>query len=413
MQTFKHKEPRPWPAAVREFVQEEQEDAYRLLAIDLGLGQDPAKAFAHLNKDLPPGPDILPQTWKNQLGIFDALTPEEWAQFDEEVAQVYEYYAALPPPTYFETRSSYLTMAMLFDTVGDAFGKALRELPFPATLPSGDVNARIVLEPKTKAPVMFFEQGLFRFFMDMAQLIAWATPPLCPAQLNDDFALTQLVRHYTMPFQASESWAGSLYTYVASGSPIANPTPLPRPNHNLFVAILLLGYMERFVMAHELAHITLGHLGKKPKNVLEAWEQEYEADEQSLVVLSELARRSGISWATCFWGCNLALTCFDILDRALGLMAFGSYKLTWTSCTHPDGLSRRNRLRGKATSLAPHVTPLEVAAAEELCGMTDALLPKVYELGSFPLVLSHQQGVRPSPLWKGYIARSFQLASCT
>jgi hypothetical protein len=263
------------------------------------------------------------------------------------------------------------------------------------------VNARITEEPRTRAPIIFFEHGLFRFLYDFAKLTAWATLPLSPKQLSDDSALANLARRYTMPFQASEFFAASLYAYVVSGSPISTSSPIPEPTDNLPVSIVLLNHMERFVIAHELAHIHEHHL-EEPF----AWQQEYEADALSLGLVSTLAHDNYGSWAIGYWACELVLIAFNFLYRAIGLLAFGpEKKLQWISKTHPDPLSRREHLRG--IWLEPNVPEIGIAAARELCGMTEALFQRLWEI-SFPLLaISYQQGARPSPMWNEHIKHSF------
>jgi hypothetical protein len=378
----------PWPPAVVEFVREEQEEAYRLLAVELGFGPDPAKAFARMNPDLPPGVDPGP------------FPPDV-------VRQLYDRYAATVPPSPYETRINAMTMAMVIDQVRDAFADSIGSPPFLATIPSGEVNARIVREPETGVPVILFEQGMFRFLMDMAKLIAWAVPPLSAALLADDDAIIGLPHIYTMPFQASPSWSGSLYAYVTSGSPIVDSPPIPTPGHNRYVAAVVLGEMEKFVMAHELSHLALGHLDRPARDVRESWEQEHEADVRALAVLGEQALRKGYGWTLCLWGCDLALICFDVLDRALAQMAFGPTRPRWKSPTHPAPHTRRFLLRDRVREVSPGASPSAIKAAQSLLGMTDSLLPHIYDLGSLPLKFGHWQGVRPSPLWAAHIARSF------
>src|SRR5262249_20860367 len=149
-----------------------------------------------------------------------------------------------------------------------------------ATLPSGDVNATIRLEPETAIPIIFFEHGLFQFLYDFARLMAWSAPPYSPEVLSDDSLLAKAPRKYTMPPEASQFFVASLNAYVVDGSPIVSGSPLQQPAHNMITSIVLLNQMERFVMAHELAHIKLGHLEKPP-----SVQQEYEADAVSLSLI--------------------------------------------------------------------------------------------------------------------------------
>ena len=82
-------------------------------------------------------------------------------------------------------------------------------------------NASIMVEPETESPVIFFEQGLFQF--TYKTLLCWL-PGLChPFQLLTLYRDEALAHHrgpvLQFAFEASESFAGSLYTYVVSGTP--------------------------------------------------------------------------------------------------------------------------------------------------------------------------------------------------
>ena len=86
--------------------------------------------------------------------------------------------------------------------------------PYVASLPSGDVNAHIVVEPMTRVPVIFFEQGLMQFIHDFGTVIAWATPTIPPSALSDDEVIISMPRSCTMPEVASTSFFNLLHAYV-------------------------------------------------------------------------------------------------------------------------------------------------------------------------------------------------------
>jgi hypothetical protein len=393
--------PRPWPPAVRKFVEWEQEKAYRRLSDQMGLGGDPAAAFSRLSRGVPTAEVIAPMRFKDAMPGF--LTDEQWAEFDAVVAQQYPHYAGLEAPTSYESVASYVVLDMTFGALRGVWAASTTPEPYLASLPSGDVNARIRNERATGATVIFFEQGLMRFLYDFGQLIAWASPPISPAELNEDEALVHLPRSYQMPEIASVSFMDSLYAYAVSGTPLDTPTPFPKPEHNMFLASILVTLMERFVMAHELAHLTLGHVPKTPTHELE-----YEADVQGLMTLTAQAHTSNLSWGLTYWACDLTLTCFHILDFALSVLAFGGNRPSWSCPTHPDALSRRQRFRTKLGELVPDAPYASLAAANLLCGMSDAIIQRLWAFVVAPLLLAHQQGVRPARLWEDRIRDCFR-----
>jgi len=352
-----------WDPAVLRFVSDAQEREYVRLADALKLGS--AKAAYERIVRRPMAPDL-------QQRYASASVPP-WED---------PYLSAVMTTTYDVLKREV-----------DALGAAPLPRAFLATLPSGDVDARTRIERTTKTPVVFFEHGLFSMFKDLADLMAWAVPPLSLEQLADDSALAQIPRRYTMPMQASANFSGTFYAYVMSGSSIAEPSPLPSPTHNLPIAILLLNHMERFVMVHEMMHLRNSDFDKDQQP-----DMEYQADALSLGLITTLARVNHGSWAVGYWAAELALVALNLLYRCIGLFTYGPEKLTWINKTHPDPLARRDRLRG--IWLDRRAPPEGVAAARELVGMSDALIQRLWEI-SLPIwMLNYQRGARTSPRWK-------------
>ncbi len=59
--------------------------------------------------------------------------------------------------------------------------------------------------------------------------------------------------------------------------------------------------------------------------------------------------------------------------------------------------------------LMSQITDDGYSATAELGGMSYAIISKLWEFGSFPFLLAHQKGKRPSPIWNDRIATSFKL----
>ena len=392
--------PSEWPEATRQFVEEEQERAYRLLGEGLGLGpNNPAGAYERLTGRPMPPQEASISKLREILGDSVPIDDDAWAQVDERAAALYRQYFALPLPTRYEDPSRYPSMAMTFDQVTWKYlqqGSLHDPLPLFATLPSGDPHARSLIDPLGGATVIFFEQGLFSYFYDFVKLVGWEAPPLSIEQLADDATMAQLPRRYTMPSQASQYFVATMGAY-AGGSKSAG---IPRPDHNILLTISLLSMMEQFVMAHEVAHIALGHLSTAPTK-----KQELLADTAAMAVVTAIARDNSMAWAVGYWACDLALVALNFLYRAIGVLAFGDRRLAWTNATHPDPLERRELLKALAGSEGP---PDGVAAAGELIGMSEALFGRLWDLDSEGLRMAHNRGFRASPLWSRLIASTFE-----
>ena len=425
----------PWTPEARNYVEALQERHYRKLSGLLGLGNDPKAAYRQLSRGTMTGEDLDIDKMKDKFAPY--LSETELAGSESEVRAIWDRYT-FDPPTPYEDPNWYRCMAMIFDDTTKIFagkGKPISPEPMLATLASGNVNALITEETNTKVPIIFFDQGLFPFFFDIAKLAGWAFPPLSLHQLTDNRALSQIKSGYTMPFEASQFFGATLYAYVVGGAPIEKPSPLPNPSHNAFIGQMLLRGMESFIMAHELSHLTLHHLDNPYNDKRGAWQQEFDADEVAMVQITE----GPGSWAFNFLCCDLALTALHFLDLSLAVLSYG-HKVPWISKTHPDALSRRERLRDLAHLSRPPVFPISrnsikgfcrwadskigqfwlVAnssdsgssliarlAARNLCAMTDAVFERLWGITQWSLLLAHTQKVRPAAVWKEMIAKSF------
>jgi hypothetical protein len=351
------------PSEVQALIRGEQERGYRNLAIKLGLGADPHKAYEYLSGSHPPTTSHSP----------------------------------------YENPNGYQIMAMYLSNILTALTAA--EVPWTgpepalATLPSGNVSAQVRIGPTTRVPVIFFEQGLFNFLYDYCHLIGWAVPPIPSSQLSDE-ALTGLVHRYTMPTQASESFVASMYAYVFEGNPLVGRQKVPAPSHNIPLCMALLALMECFVMGHEMAHIKAGHLTNPSGG-----KAEFEADLSSLRLVTFMTFHDDLGWGFGYWACELAVLAFHLLYRSIRVAAFGGKDVIWTDSAHPEPVVRRDMLR--QMWLEPGMPETGIMAARELCGMSDALIQVLWEFVSIPLVGSYEEGARPSPMWQPLIDGSF------
>ncbi len=399
-------EPTAWTDDLRRWVESKQERAYRNLGPRLGVGWDADKACQLLSRT-PNEP--MPSESVKDLPGWDSFTPAQREAFDEQVRRSYLDALDMELPTRFEDRSRYPVIRTIFENVVrrlDAYGISGDAAPLLATLPSGDVNARVSMEPRSGVSVLFFEQGLFQFLFDFATLCAWMSLPLGPSELASDSVLAKLPRRHTMPWQASELFTRALHGYVASGTPLANPISQRAPADNLWLSVVLNVQMQQFVLAHELAHVKLGHLRVKEPDRETSWEQEYEADMYAATFVMARAAEQGLSPAVGYWGCDIALSCVHLLHLGIAVMEFGG-KPDWTSKTHPDALSRRRKLRALVSHHADGLMPpAAIAAVKELLGMSDALYTRLGEMGVGVLLASRAQGTRPSHLWAPFLSAS-------
>ena len=386
------------------FTEELQTRAYRKLGEALGLGSDPVATHQRLSRPAMPATHVAPEKLQADLarqGI--TLSAEDAATKARALAAAYARYFSRPVPTPFEDPNRYPVLAMTFDAVHASLaakGRPIAPRPYFATLPSGQVDARIVRELKTRSPVVFFERGLFNYVYDFALLTGWAVPILSLEQMADDAMLATLSPRHAIPPATGIFFASSLLAYVTNGNSDLKREPIPKPPDNAFVPMQLVVQMERFVMAHELAHLALGHLDRNA----EAGD-EFEADALGGQTLTELSLDEGGSWAMGFWGADLFFVALNFLYRTLGLITFGPVKLKWISVTHPDPLKRRSQLAARLRAECPRT--LSLTAAGQLASMSDAVFQRLWELATPQLIQAYQNGARPSPVWQNLVTHTF------
>lgn len=347
-----------WSPDVVQYVRDRQEQEYFQLADALGLDSANAAYDKATTRRTPPVPGPLPTRWEDPY-MYPIL-----AKADDMLRREMEFVHLPAPP------------------------KA-----FLATLPSGEVEARTIKEPATKTPIVFFEQGLFPYFYDVARLMAWAAPILTEEQLTDDEALAKVPRRVQMPFNASRFLGATFYAYAVTKSPVASSAPMAPPIENEFLAIQLTSHMERFALTHELMHIRAND-GDKPQTP----QLEYDADLIAGELVSNLAYHNHGSWAVGYWGAELVIVALDLLCRAIGFFQYGFDKLKWVSETHPEPSARRERLLGVGYS--PRAPKAGVDASLAVSGMTQALFNQLWAICLPGFAEAYRGGARTSPRWR-------------
>jgi hypothetical protein len=226
-------------------------------------------------------------------------------------------------------------------------------------------------------------------------------PTVSVELMTDDSSLLTSPRQFKISEATAQYFYNSVYAYVVKGSPRANASSFPRPADNAFLAGMLIQQMELFVMAHEVAHFTKGHLKQAPQNQSEAWTREYEADETALTLVSNLAHDNGYSWAIGAWACDVVFGLFHLLGSAVATMAYGRESLRWISRTHPSPLRRQQNLRKRMVSLVQDFSWNRLVLLDALDSITQAMLNELWGLILPNLLDEYKKSLRPSPVWKG------------
>lgn len=392
-----------WPQAARDYVEAQQERHYRKLAEELGLGSDPKAAYERVSGEQMPADYVDPRKLRYDYGANSLLSQSQWSQFGSQVDTIWRRINSVQPPTSYEDPNLYRSLVMTYQQVQASVavdGNPPGTQPLLATLAAGHVNAIMSEEPTTGAPLLYFERGLFKFFHQFAMLAAWCSPPIPWQNMYSDQALADMPTRYTMPPQSSEFFLQLYLSYAITGVPI-RIQDIAIPSHNIFTAIYLLEAMERFMMAHELCHLRLGHLQHPYVDRAGAWDQEFHADVEGLSLMQ------AAGWqAVDFWAADLAMTALHLLDLTLVTLTYGA-RVRWASETHPDYLLRRKYLR-EAVEAADSIPKPTRSATSALWRMNDALFQRLWEIANPVLLLTYRQNQRPSPMWADRIRATFE-----
>jgi hypothetical protein len=177
-----------WPTKTRDYVEYQQEKAYRELGDRLGDGSSPEAVYERLMSGRGAGEKQTPEQVRDELKLTGKFSPEDWEQVKRRIKEVEEIPRNFPAPTRYEDQRMYKLMNEIRLIIIERAAKVARPIklpPFLATLPSGDVNAQIAFAPESKQPVLFFEQGLVWFLLNFSALASWVMPILPPEDLGD------------------------------------------------------------------------------------------------------------------------------------------------------------------------------------------------------------------------------------
>jgi hypothetical protein len=384
------------------FIQSRQERHYRILSDELGLGGDPARAFRSLTRGV-----ILPvqahawveqqrQRYANSLD----MSAEDWTTVDSLLADRAQQMRSTEIPTAYEEPILYDSLMLTYSRLADVLDRDCNYTsPALATLAAGEINAKISSAGHNSSPVIFFEHGLFRYFWEASNVLGWCLPQIKQRELLDVTSIANIPNRYSMPSQATAILGELLHNYVVDGVPWRARGQLPRADHNILLIIALVSDMECFALAHEISHIRLGHLDEQ---ILKQ-SDEAAADLAGTELVLALDPRHSFNRAFRFWACYLALCTLEILDRALILYAFGNKPVKWINELYPDFPHRRDLLRTALAQGRFAITDFEVATAERLCRMSDALISLMWKNYIMTSVLSTPLFPKPSPMWRNRI----------
>ncbi len=218
-------------------------------------------------------------------------------------------------------------------------------------LPTGEVNAMVIQVPSGRGAVVAVDLGTFLYVHLMAKAISSFIPYAGMNKRGPSFRLgrREIERGFRSNPDAHKRFLEVLTAYLLFGNPARAPQYWQRGPHHPITA-LLRDTAEMFIVAHEYAHLILGHIrirrntrtrsirkGLKITNIsVHRWEQEILADNLALQVVVDHNLREGFPFRLAYWGVDFFLSAIDFVDRANGIS---------DTKTHPSARKRRHLIR--------------------------------------------------------------------
>ncbi len=229
----------------------------------------------------------------------------------------------------------YAALSLMLDDF-EARGHSLPEI-FIGTIHRGERQVQVYRIGADAEPVILWEQGLIPLFEHVAYI------GLLGADLGDGCE--------PHPAAAAEHLDYAAYLHCTLGhiDYARSSIPLPEPRAQIYRVMVTT--MQHFVLAHECAHVALGHLdsgsgvaaihfgGFEAYQMNAAWEREYEADTLGADVALDLAARNSLDPTSCILGIQLALWASEYAEQMEK-----AYRQLHFDETHPPAKDRCSRI---------------------------------------------------------------------
>ena len=246
----------------------------------------------------------------------------------------------------------------------------LNELVAIGTLATSEPNARTVSTPDGLGWVITVNEGMWWFISSFARIIA----------LSFDFSGSN---SQTIDVSTREKILADLIKLMATCPRLLREISivhLKNRGQSAFCERLSM-HVKQFIVAHELAHVVLGHLWTQKEQTTQVsiqsgeciptrWGEEHEADCTGLGLLlrakdeSSSDRDRDLPWA--YLGADAFLGILNIVEKA--------YRITPSS--HPSAMERRDKLRLYTRENYPRASAAFFSRAEPLGYLLDSYASK-------------------------------------
>jgi hypothetical protein len=243
--------------------------------------------------------------------------------------------------------------------------------------------------------------GLF-YMVALAMTAAWSAAA-APAGRTAAFNPTEehVRDRLSESSLAISTLAGTLTAYLYSGDPWRTPLSRVESERTMPLGVLL-SLAERWVLAHEYAHVLFDLDDSTPKASQDPHGKELRADAVATnIVLASAADLDSVAPAIALAAITMALRSFRLIGEAFGIAKTGRPSEDLPSQTHPSVMQRLRNVYS-IMSIDMERAGVPEQKRDEIMSLSDHVWRTIDLIGErvFPTILaSHQSGRKVHPIW--------------
>jgi hypothetical protein len=288
-----------------------------------------------------------------------------------------------------------------------ALGLALPRRPVVGTLPTRDLNAQALPGPPGEGHIIVFESGIFSYTSLLAKIAAWALNITFDGDSLHVLQPPEIPAHVATHPQILQMFADLAFSQAILGTSIYAVQFEVPPAHDR-IAAHLSGCVNTFILAHEYAHVILGHTGVHAVGSAKH-EQEYEADAMAFDITAEAWRQP---WAHA--AATLFLSGAAAIARANAVFITGTAEVP-PSETHPPLSERQGRINARLRqTVEPQRAEVTMRLSgsmawviEALAGTTQPLFEKAYQQAYPPIGYRPASEIEKAAAFHSFLATGF------
>lgn len=240
------------------------------------------------------------------------------------------------------------------------------------TLPTDDVNGMAIKPPLGDGVIIVLNHGTILALMQMAKAVAsfFAFKPSSVDGAFEFASTSDFDRRFEEHLRGHVSFVESACSLIGLRISITPAEPLTSAadlweHGRERVGLILSDHSTMFVVAHEYAHVALGHSSANVvshriqnipvEKITRNWQQEIDADEMGSAIVLMYCLEHGQTFATMFAGVEFFLLCADLVERMLGVEF---------SSSHPPASRRRDRIRKAFATAQPDIAQEALATGD-------------------------------------------------